>query len=411
MGVAGQMHGLVLAGPSGEPINNAILWPDTRASAEVKTFRDLPVEMRDRLANPIVPGMAGPVLLWLARHEPELVAQAAWALQPKDWLRAQLTGVIASEPSDASGTLLYDLVADRWAYEVLEQLGLPRRLLPPIAESGAQVGALAPAVADELGLPSGLPVAAGAADTAAAALGAGLLEPGRVQLTVGTGGQIVAPLLAPTPDPNRATHLYRAAAPGHWYAMAAIQNAGLAIEWALRTLNADWQETYRSLGTTPPGADGASFLPYVVGERWGPQLSAAWAGLRLHHRREHLLRALLEGVAYNVRAAAEVLGAAGIDFSNVLLAGGGSTDPAWRQLLADVLGQPLHVMPTSSASARGAALLGGVAAGVFADVEATLAVAPVPTSTTRPANPEGYEVAFVRFRKLAQGLAAGPGPE
>jgi xylulokinase len=407
IGVVGQMHGVVLSDEKGGALGKAILWPDMRASAEVASFCDLPTEMRHRLANPISAGMAGPVLLWLARHEPDLLARARWALQPKDWLRFQLTHAAVSEPSDASGTLLYDLFADRWAYEVVDYLKLPRRLLPPLVESGERAGLLASTVADEFLLPRGLPVAAGASDTAAAALGAGLLEPGRVQLTVGTGAQLVAPLLSLARGHDATTHLYRAAAAGHWYAMAAIQNAGLAIEWALRNFGASWQEAYRALEVVAPGAEQPCFLPYITGERQDPQLTGAWADLRLHHRREHLLRAVLEGVAFAVRTAAEALTDAGIEVSNIVLAGGGSTEPAWRQLLADVLGRPLHVMPTYSASARGAALLGGVAAGVFGDVPATLAVAPKPMSTVRPRDKSAYEASYERFCELTKHLPAG----
>lgn len=412
IGLSGQMHGVVLCGPAGVALRPAILWADTRAGAEALTFSRLPATVRDRLANPVVPGMAGPILLWVARHEPDVLAAATWAFQPKDWVRFRLTGVAHSEPSDASGTLLYDLIGDDWAYGVVEDLGLPGRLLPPLVESGQPAGALTEQAADVLGLPAGLPVAAGAADTAAAAVGTGLLEPGPVQLTVGTGAQLVAPLLAPRPDPNRATNLHRAAAPGHWYAMAAVQNAGLAIEWALRGLNSGWEEAYRALEVVGPGAGGASFLPYLTGERDGPNLTGAWAGLRLHHKREHLLRAVLEGVAFSIRTADENLARAGAGASHFFLAGGGSTNPAWRQLLADVLGRSLQVMPTPSASARGAALLGGVACGFFPDVGATLTVAPAPASTTQPGPmASNYEEPYRHFRSLAAGLGSAPAPD
>ncbi len=211
--------------------------------------------------------MAGPSLLWLRDHEPDAYTSARWALQPKDWLRMRLTGEVGAEPSDASATLLYDLLADDWAYPAIEALGLRAELLAPLIPSAVVGGTLTGEAAGELGLGEGLPVAAGAADTAAAMLGAGLLRPGPVQLTVGTGGQIVTPKESPDPDPRLRTHLYRGAVPGLWYSMAAIQNAGLALEWVRKVLGVSWEEVYEEAFAVPPGAGGVAFLPYLSGER------------------------------------------------------------------------------------------------------------------------------------------------
>jgi xylulokinase len=403
VGLSGQMHGLVLADADARPLRPAALWPDVRAEAEAEEWRRLPETLLDALANPVVPGMAGPLLHWLARHERSALAAARWALPPKDWLRLRLTGVAASEPSDASATLLYDLGADGWAGELVAALGLPARLLPPIVASAGAAGRLTAEAAAHLGLPA-VPVAAGAADTAAAALGTGLLDPGPLQLTVGTGAQLVVPLDRPAADPRRVTHLYRAAAPDRWYAMAAVQNAGLAMEWVLRTLGATWDEAHVALESTGPGAAGVTFLPHLTGERTpflDPHLTGAWRGLRLHHGRPHLLRAALEGVAFSIRLAAEALAGAGHDTSAPRLAGGGSRHPAWRQLLADVLGRPLAAVPTPDASARGAALLAGVAAGVFANARATVSLAEPPAPAAAPRRPEAYEEPYRRFLHAA----------
>jgi xylulokinase len=401
LGLSGQMHGVVLAAEDGRPMRPAALWADLRAEREAREWRDLPEALLDALGNPAVPGMAGPLLGWLARHEPEAVAAARWALQPKDWLRLRLTGAAATDPSDASATLLYDLPADAWADAVVEVMGLPAHLLPPIVASAERAGRLSPAAADHLGLPA-VPVAVGAADTAAAALGAGLLHPGAAQLSVGSGAQLVVPLDRPAADPRRVVHTYRAAAPGRWYAMGAVQNAGLALEWALRTLGAGWADAYAALEATPPGAGGLTFLPYLTGERTpflDAGLTGAWLGLRLHHGRAHLLRAALEGVAFAIRQAAEALKRAGHPPAPLRLAGGGSRHPAWRQLMADVLDAPLDAVPTSAASARGAALLAGVAAGVFPDARATLMVAPRPEPAASPRRPAAYEAAYRRFQE------------
>ncbi len=187
IGLSGQMHGVVLADGNGNALRPAILWADTRSSKVLNLYRSLPPTFKNVLANPVAAGMAGPSLLWLRVYEPEIYTTACWALQPKDWLRFCLTGEVATEPSDASGTLLYDVLADRWALDALSALNLRSDWLPPLLPSGKIAGYLNASAADHLGLPIGLPVIAGAADTAAAALGSGLLETGSAQLTVGSG--------------------------------------------------------------------------------------------------------------------------------------------------------------------------------------------------------------------------------
>jgi xylulokinase len=222
-----------------------------------------------------------------------------------------------------------------------------------------------------------------------------------MQVTVGTGAQLIVPRDRVPADPRRITHTYRAAAPMRWYSMAAIQNAGLALEWVIRILHADWDAAYDSLDAVPPGSDGLVFLPYLTGERTphlNPRLSASWAGMRLHHGREHLLRAALEGVAFSVRDGAQALADTGADTRSPRLAGGGSTHPKWRQLLADVLGEELYEVANRAASARGAALLGGVAAGVFPDVRSASALAPQPTLAATPRDPAAYEAPYQHFR-------------
>jgi xylulokinase len=410
LGLSGQMHGVVLSEEGGTPVRPAVLWADARSRDELPPYRGLDGEIRRALANPPAVGMAGPSLLWLRRHEPGAYESARWALQPKDWLRLRLTGKAAAEPSDASATLLYDLLADDWAYPAVEALGLRPELLAPLMPSGKVAGELSGPAANELGLRTGLPVAAGAADTAAAMLGAGLLRPGPVQLTVGTGAQIFAAKQEPVPDLRGRTHLYRAAAPDLWYSMAAIQNAGLALEWARKLLGASWEEVYEDAFSVPPGAGGVLFLPYLSGERtprFDPAARGAWTGLGLEHTRGHLLRASLEGVAFALREGLEALEEAGTPAPEIRLAGGGSGGEAgepWRQLLADALDRPLRMLPDEVArvaSARGAALLAGVASGVYGAAEETLELAPKAGRTINPGRARtSYEAAYARYGQL-----------
>ena len=407
VGLSGQMHGVVPAGADGSPVGPAILWADARSKDQLQAYRDLGEDVLWRLANPPAVGMAGLTLLWLRDNAPEVYEVARWALQPKDWLRMRLTGEVAAEPSDASATMLYDLHADRWDYETVETLGLRTDFLAPIVASSDVAGGLTREAAEHLGLREGIPVAAGAADTAAAMLGSGLLEPENVQLTVGTGAQIMAPLDRPTPDPHGRTHLYRAATPGLFYSMAAIQNAGLALEWARRVLGASWDEVYEEAFAVPAGAAGATFLPYLSGERTphlDPEARGAWTGLNLGHGRGHLLRAALEGVAFALREGIDSLEAAGTSVPELRLAGGGTTREPWRRLLADVLDRPLSLLPanvSANASARGAALLAGIASGVYASAEETLALAPRPEETIYPGEESpSYEIAYDHYRQL-----------
>jgi xylulokinase len=337
IGLSGQMHGVVLCDDVGAPVRPAILWADRRAMTQAARW--------PRAGNPVGPGFAGPILAWLAEHEPTALEHARWALQPKDWLRVALGCPAATEPSDASATLLWDADADRWA--AVESVHA--RLLPPVRASAEPAGTLSAAGAHALGLPEGTPIVHGAADTAAAWLGAG---GGRI-LNVGTGAQLVA-RAGGTPPADPRCHRFRAAGPG-WYSLAAVQNAGLAIDWARRVLG----------GETPaPGAaSGPLFVPHLTGERTpllDPAARGAWVGLSLATDRHALLRSVPEGVAFGIRWARDALAAeAGPVDGPLRLLGGGALASGFAQLLADVLDEPLQLLEVSDASALGAALLAG----------------------------------------------------
>jgi xylulokinase len=368
LAIVGQMHGLVLYAERAVVLRPAIVWLDGRASAEVGDYLRLPADLRARLGNAPSAGMAGPILLWLSRHEPGLYRQARWMLSPKDWLRTRLTGEPATDPTDASGTLLFDLERDAWATDVAEALGLRTDLLPPILPSAQVAGHLLPAAAEALGLPAGIPVATGAADTAASLLAADLPAPDWALLILGTGGQLIVPV--PASADIGATNLFRSVGPGT-YRLAGAQNVGAALDWVRRTLGASWDELYGT-AERPWSASTPVFLPYLAGERWAHRDSGgAWTGLTLAHGREDLMRAALEGVAFLLRGQLDELRAAGCAPAKIMLAGGGSTPPAWRQLLADVLDLPLYPAGTDELTVRGATNLAAIAAGTVPDGRAT----------------------------------------
>jgi xylulokinase len=287
IGFSGQMHGVVSADRSGAPLRAAMLWSDSRAIDQLASYEGLAAPVRARLANPLSPGMAAPMLAWLRQHEPDVYRATRWALSPKDWLRSRLTGQFATEPSDASATLMYDLVNDSWDLEVVDVLGLdPAKLAPVLPGSGHPAGELSA-------------FAAGAADSAAAALGSRLADPATAQLTIGTGARVVRPVAALPEElsPEPVTHLYRSATQSGWNSMAASLNGGSTFTWVVGILGASWQELYDCAALTPT-EDAPLFLPHLHGERrpyLDPGMRGARTGLAPQHRREELLYSTLEG--------------------------------------------------------------------------------------------------------------------
>jgi xylulokinase len=407
IGLSGQMHGLVMASADGEALRPALLWADSRATGSLRAYRLLGPRALARLANPLAPGMTGPMLMWIAGNEPRTYTEARWALQPKDWLRARLTGEVHAEPSDASATLLYDVMDDRWDLEVVAALGLETSLLAPLLPSaGAPAGHLAAKAAAELGLPAGIAVAAGAGDTAAAALGSGI-GPGDIQLTVGTGAQVIRPLVAPVSRADAGVNLYRSATPGGWYQMGATISAGLSLNWVREVMNATWEELYASADQSGQAHD-PIFVPHLSGERTpysDPALRGSWTALSLADDRTSLLRCALEGTAFAIRDALDAL-LADERPSRLRLAGGGTLAAGWRQLLADVLGVPLDAVDVPAASGRGAALLGAHAAGLlsFDDIQGPLAPPARLVAEPDPAMAAFHAERHARFRRIVPAL-------
>jgi xylulokinase len=410
MGLSGQMHGLVMASADGGALRPAMLWADSRAAGSLRAYRRLGSRALARLANPLAPGMTGPLLMWIAENEPRTYAEARWALQPKDWLRARLTGEVHAEPSDASATLLYDVLGDRWDLEVVGALGLDASLLAPLLPSaGAPAGHLVAEAATQLGLPAGIPVAAGAGDTAAAALGSGI-GPGDIQLTVGTGAQVIRPLVTPVSRADAGVNLYRSATPDGWYQMGATVSAGLSLNWVREIMNATWEELYAS---ADHAGLGPIFVPHLSGERTpycDPALRGSWTALSLADDRTSLLRSALEGTAFAIRDALDALLAGQLPTGQrpprLRLAGGGTLAAGWRQLLADVLGVSLHAVDVPAASGRGAALLGAHAAGLlsFKEIQGPLAPPTHLVAEPDPAMTAFHAERHAKFRRIVSAL-------
>lgn len=376
IGLAGQMHGAVFLDAAGAAVRPALMWSDARAEAETAEIeKRIPrAELVALTGNRSNVSFTAPKIMWVAAHEPEVMARTRWIVQPKDALRARLTGEVAGDVSDASATLLFDLRARTWSADVCRRLDIDADRLPPLFESEARAGGLRDDAARALGLPAGISVAVGGADAPAAALGLGLAHEAETSPTVlislGTGGQVLAPVAEPKIDPEGRIHGLCHVVPGQWCTMAAILSAAASLDWVVRLLHPDDPNGARELlaaaARVPAGSDGLLFLPYLRGERtphFDPAARGALIGLHIGHGQAEVTRAVLEGVAYALDEGLDLMRTLGIDPKSGVVAGGG-VNRLWQQILADVLDMPVALGATEHASARGAALLGAVAAGI-----------------------------------------------
>jgi xylulokinase len=397
IGLSGQMHGLVLLDADLEPIRPAILWNDGRTAAECDLIEATlgREELIALTGNRALTGFTAPKLLWVREHEPEAYARIRHVLLPKDYVRLRLTGEPATDVSDASGTLLFDVARRTWSERVLAALEIPAAWLPPAMESPMLAGRTA----------AGVPVAAGAGDQAAGAIGVGVDRPGPASVALGTSGVVFAALDDYRPDREARVHTFCHARPGTWHAMGVMLSAAGSLRW-LRDVAApgvDFAGLVEEAERWAPGAGGLRFLPYLTGERTphaDPGVRGAFVGLGLEHDRGALVRAVLEGVAYGLRDSLEVLAAVGPRPAVGRVSGGGARSGLWLRMIASTLGIPLERTEVEEGAAYGAALLGGVAAGVFPDVETAIerCVRPVGRVDPDPAWAEAYEAGYAQFR-------------
>jgi xylulokinase len=407
IGLSGQMHGLVLLDEHLRPLRPAILWNDQRTAAECEEIERLIGLERliELTGSRALTGFTAPKLLWVRRHEPDVYARIAHVLLPKDYVRLRLTGELRSDVSDASGTLLFDVGARTWSEPVLDALGLPREWFPPALESAVVAGATA----------TGVPVAAGGGDQAAGAVGVGVVEPGSVSVALGTSGVVFGVLPALAADPRGTAHTFCHAVPGTWHAMGVMLSAAGALEWFHRSVvpGVPIEALLEAAAGWAPGCEGLQFAPYLSGERTphaDPDVRGAFVGISLRHDTGALARAVLEGVAYGLRDSLELLRALGLRPASGRMGGGGSRSRLWRRIVASVLDLPLEITATDDAAAFGAALLGGVAAGTFADVPAAVkaCVRVVETVPPDPAWSDRYADGYATFARLYPAIAGFP---
>ena len=413
VGLTGQMHGAVLLDENGAVLRPAMIWCDTRTQPECdwlteKIGYDRLIELT---CNPALPNFTVTKVLWVRTHQPETFAKIRHVMCPKDYVRYRLTGEFAIDVQEASGTLLLDVTNRRWSKEVAEAAGIAESWLPRVFESPEICARISDTAAGLTGLKAGTPVAAGAGDQGAGAVGMGILQPGSVSATIRTSGVVFAATASPTKDPKGRLHTFCHAVPGLWHVMGVTQSAGLSLNWLRQTFFAG--QSYDALtegaALVAAGSEGLEWAPYLLGERTphlDPTVRAAFVGISTGHTASHFVRAVLEGVAYSLQDTFSLFAELGIPVSRIRLGGGGARGPLWRQIQAGIYGHAVEVLTAEEGGAFGAALMAGGGAGHWADLDEACGVAIEVAQTIEPdaADVETYKAGYARWRRVYPGV-------
>lgn len=412
IGFSGQMHGVTMLDGDEKVVRPALIWCDQRSQPQVdwvtnKAGRDNVLKWT---ANPVLTSFTLPKFLWVRDHQPELFACVRHLMLPKDYVRFKLSGDFAADVSDASGTSLFDVVNRRWSKEMCSAAGIDAAILPPVYESSQVCGKVSVDAAKLTGLAAGTPVVAGAGDQAASAVGNGIVESGIVSCTLGTSGVVFAHMEKVAYDAAGRVHTFCHAVPGKWHVMGVTQGAGLSLQWFRNQLapDADYDTLMSEAERSSAGADGLTWLPYLMGERTpilDPLARGGWIGLTARHRRADLVRSVIEGVSYSQKDCLDIIEELGIQVTTVRASGGGAKSPFWRQVLADVFARPVTTLETQEGSAYGAALLAMVGTGAFTSVEEACQTAIHETSSAHPTdNVKAYAQGHTRYKALYPAL-------
>jgi xylulokinase len=413
IGLTGQMHGAVMLDENGQVLRPALIWCDTRTQPQCDWLTEKIGYERliELTCNPALPNFTVTKILWVKEHEPEIFAKIRHIMCPKDYVRYRLTGEFAIDVQEASGTLLLDVTHRRWSKEVAEAAGIPESWLPRVYESPEVCARISETAAGLTGLAAGTPVVAGAGDQGAGAVGMGILQPGSVSATIGTSGVVFAATAQPTKDPKGRLHTFCHAVPGLWHVMGVTQSAGLSFRWLKETFFG--AENYDALtawaATVPPGSEGLEWAPYLLGERTphlDPEVRAAFAGISTVHKGEHFVRAVLEGVAYSLKDTFSLFAELGIPVTGIRLGGGGARGPLWRKIQAGIYGHAVEVLTAEEGGAFGCALMAGVGAGHWADLDEACGVAIEVAQRIEPdaGDVAAYKAGYAKWRKLYPAL-------
>jgi len=385
VGLSGQMHGLVPLDSSINPIRPSILWCDQRTVEECKIIENkLGKKLIDTVSNPALTGFTAPKILWLKRNEPENYKIMSHFILPKDYIRYKLTGKICTDISDASGTLLLNVKKGVWAEDIIKELGIKKSILPYIAGSEEITGYVTKTASKLTGLKSGTPVVGGGADNTCAAVGTGIVHSGRVSSSIGSSGVVFAHTDNMLVDPETRVHTFNHSVPDNYYLMGVMLSAGLSFKWfrdnlGQKEINIEKQtgkdaynQLSKSAANIDPGCEGLIFLPYLNGERTphkDPFARGVFFGLSQRHTREHLVRAVMEGIVYGLMDSIEIIENLGLDIKQIRATGGGGKNKFWRQMQADVFNKPVVTLNNDEGPAYGAALLSGVGVNFYNSIE------------------------------------------
>ncbi len=387
IGLSGQMHGAVLLDATNSVLRPALIWCDQRTAKQCREITELIGASRliELTCNPALTNFTLTKLLWVRDNEPSLWKCFHRLLLPKDYVRFRLTGEHAIDVAEASGTLMFDVARRRWSNEMLASAEIDERSLPIVYESPETCGRVSQEGAAATGLSVGTPVVAGAGDQAAGAVGMGIVRPGSVSATIGTSGVVFAATDRPALDSLGRLHTFCHAIPGRWHVMGVTQAAGLSLRWFRDRFGpgaGGGSDPYERLcaeaAGAPPGSDGVLWAPYLMGERTphlDPDARAALVGLAASHGRAHVIRAILEGVAFSLRDTLTIFGEMKVPVKTIRVGGGGARSQLWRQIQADIYGRAIEIIPSEEGAAYGAALLAGVGAGVWPSVDAACDIA------------------------------------
>jgi len=414
VGFSGQMHGAVLLDEHGKVVRPALIWCDVRTEKQCRDLtRALGLQRLIQLTcNPALPNFTLTKALWVRENEPDNWSRVRHLLLPKDYVRFRLTGERATDTADASGTLLLDVAHRRWSAEMLDAAALEESLLPAVYESPDVCAKVSAEGGAECGLTTGTPVVAGAGDQAAGAVGMGIVSPGTVSATIGTSGVVFAATDRPALDPRGRVHTFCHAIPGRWHVMGVTQAAGLSLRWFRDTFaasstgtSASYDQLTTEAAKIPAGSDGLLWTPYLMGERT-PHLDGsargALVGLNASHTRGHIVRSILEGVAFSLRDTFTLFQEMNVPVNSIRLGGGGARSPLWRQIQADIYGHSVEIVEAEEGAAYGAALLAAVGAGVWPSVDAACAAAVRVASHIEPQPPAvtTLNASYSAFRRV-----------
>jgi xylulokinase len=396
VGLSGQMHGAVLLDEAGRVLRPSIIWCDQRTAEECRWLDAEigPARLLQLTSNPALTNFTLTKLLWVRTHEPDVWRRVRHVLLPKDYVRYRLSGACAIDVADASGTLMLDVARRQWSDEMLSATGIRRELLPEVFESTAISARVSASAATATGLLEGTPIVAGAGDQAAGAVGMGITRPGAVSVTIGTSGVVFAATERPALDRKGRIHTFCHAIPGRWHVMGVTQAAGLSLrwlrdQWQVGADDAAYARMTAEAAAVPPGADGVLWAPYLMGERTphcDPDVRAGLVGLAASHTRGHVIRAVLEGVAFSLRDSFAIFDELKVPVERVRVGGGGARSSLWREIQAAVYGHPVETVAAEEGAAYGAAVLAGVGAGVWPSVD-DACDAIVRTSGVTPVDP------------------------